>query len=68
MDALIVSLLEKSLVGGAFIYMLHFFLTRVSQTLEEVARNLAGIVNTLADISDTMKQMDARITKLEDKT
>lgn len=67
MDALIVSLLEKSLVGGAFIYMLHFFLTRVSHTLEEVARNLAGIVATLAEISETMKAMDARITKLEEK-
>ena len=67
MEEIIAGVIEKSLVGGAFVYMLHFFLTRVSTTLETVGETLTGIVDTLADISDTMKNMDARITKLEER-
>lgn len=67
MEQLIAGLLEKSLVGGAFVYMLHYFLGRFSTTLEEVSITMSGVLTTLGDISDTMQNMDARITKLEER-
>lgn len=60
MEAVIASVIEKSLIGGAFIYMLHFFLTKFSTSLEQVT-------STLNDISNTMKIMDTRMEGVEER-
>lgn len=58
MEQLIANIIEKSLVGGAFIYMLHYFFTQFSASLEKVT-------STLDDISSTMRTMDARMQSVE---
>lgn len=58
MEQIIAGIVEKSLVGGAFVYLLHYFLTQFSKSLEKVT-------NTLDDISNTMRMMDARMHSVE---
>lgn len=58
MEQLIANLLEKSLVGGAFIYLLYMFITKFS-----VSQEL--IVKTLGEISHTLSTLDERVKKLE---
>lgn len=60
MEAIIASVIEKSLVGGAFLYLLHAFVTKFSVTLNDVSI-------TLAQVSHTLLSMDARMGKLEDR-
>lgn len=60
MEQIIAGVIEKSLIGGAFIYMLHYFLTQFSTSLEKVTR-------TLEDVSNTMKMMDARMHIVEQR-
>ena len=40
MEQLIASLLEKTLVGGAFIYLLHYFVNKQAVTLDKIADTL----------------------------
>lgn len=60
MEGLIVSLFEKSLVGGAFVYLLYFFVNKFNITLLDVA-------TTLKEVSGTLSSMDARMTTLEEE-
>lgn len=57
-EAFIASLLEKSIVAGAFVYMLYHFLGRFSASLEAVSR-------TLEKISRTLYKMDTRLDDIE---
>lgn len=60
MEDMIATLLEKSLVGGAFLYMLYMFTTKFNVTLEKVA-------DTLLEISKTLTNLDERVKKLEEE-
>lgn len=60
MENIIASLLEKSLVGGAFLYMLWMFTTKFNVTLENIA-------DTLHQVSHTLTSLENRVSKLEEK-
>ena len=51
--------LEKSLIGGAFLFMLYHNNVTFAGTLKEVAQ-------TLGNISATMNRMDMRMEQLEE--
>lgn len=60
MERIISGIIENSLIGGAFIYMLYTFLTKFSSTLE-------GIANTLMKIDSRLNTMEVRINRLEER-
>ena len=60
MEQLIASLLEKTLVGGAFIYLLHSFVNKQAVTLDKIA-------DTLGKVSETLASLEQRVEKLEEK-
>lgn len=59
-EQLIATVVEKSLVGGAFIYLLYMFTNKFNVTLEKVA-------DTLVDVSQTLNNLDERVKKLEEE-
>jgi hypothetical protein len=59
MEELIQGILEKSLVGGAFLYLLYMFTTKFNVTLERIA-------DTLVEVSKSLNNLDERVRKLED--
>lgn len=65
MDALIASILEKTLVGGAFIYLLHYFVTKFSATLERISHTLERISNTLLRMDIRFENLEKRVDQLE---
>jgi hypothetical protein len=60
MEELIQGILEKSLVGGAFLYLLYMFTTKFNVTLERIA-------DTLVEVSKSLNNLDERVRKLEDE-
>lgn len=64
-EAIVASLLEKTLVGGAFIYMLHYFLTKFSKTLETISSHMSQISETLFRINVRLDNVEERLDKLE---
>ena len=67
MEQVVASIVEKSLVGGAFVYMLHYFLNRFSASLEKVTSTLDDISNTMRMMDARMHSVEQRIEKLEEK-
>lgn len=68
MEQLIANIIEKSLVGGAFVYMLHYFLTKFSASLEKVTTTLNDISNTMQKMDTRMQSVEHRIKRLEEKS
>jgi hypothetical protein len=80
-EELIAGLLEKSVLAGAFMYMLHYFLTKqekhqdrqtntlvaIGDTLAKVSITLLEVCHTLETLGDNMESMDRRIQKLEER-
>lgn len=60
MEEVIASILEKSLIGGSFLYMLWMFTNKFNVTLEKIA-------NTLVDVSNSLHNLDERVKKLEEE-
>jgi hypothetical protein len=56
----IVGMLEKTLVGGAFLFLLYMFVTKFSVTLDNVSK-------TLIKISKAMESMDKRMAVFEER-
>lgn len=67
MENIIASILEKSLVGGAFIYMLYMFVTKFSVTQEKIANTLIKVAKSLDSLDKRMGTLEARVTELEGK-
>lgn len=65
MESIIANVIEKSLVGGAFIYLLYMFVTRFSVSQENIVRGLSDIASKMTDISHTLANLDERVRKLE---
>lgn len=65
MEALIVSLLEKTIVGGAFIYLLYYFVSKFSVTLERISATLERISNTLLRMDIRFENLEKRVEQLE---
>lgn len=58
-------MLEKTLIGGAFVYMLHYFLGRFSTTLEGVGKTLEGVSHTLLKMNERLDSIEKRMEKVE---
>lgn len=81
MEQLIASVLEQSILAGAFIYMLYAQTTRSDTTLTKITDQLGGMAttmftltstmvtvgSTMSDISDTMEHMNARMESVEQR-
>lgn len=65
METLIASLLEKTIVGGAFIYMLHFFLTKFSVSLETISTHMQKMSETLLRTNARLDNIEERLDRLE---
>lgn len=61
------NLLEKSLVGGAFLYLLWFFIKQVSANLVEFGNTLQQVSQTLLKIDLRMEHLEKRVQFLEDR-
>lgn len=60
MEELILKIIENSIVGGAFLYLLYMFTNKFNVTLERIA-------NTLVDVSQSLSNLDSRVKKLEEE-
>lgn len=58
MEEVIAQVIEKSLIGGAFLFMLYHNNVTFAGTLKEVSQ-------TLGTISSTMNRMDMRMEQVE---
>lgn len=67
MEELILKIIENSLVGGAFMFLLYQFVTKFTKTQEDIVTALSGIANTLVQISDSLETLDERVKALEEK-
>ena len=67
MEAVVASLLEKTLVGGAFIYLLHYFVNKQSVTLDRIAETLGKVSETLVSMDNRMGQLEQRVEELEER-
>lgn len=72
MDTIIASVLEQSILAGAFIYMLYTQTNRSDTTLMKITDQLGGmattmvtVCSTMGDISDTMEHMNTRMENVE---
>jgi hypothetical protein len=60
-------LMEKGLVAGAFIYLLHFTVGKSAQIMRDIATSLNQVVETLNKMDLRMGNVEQRIDKLENK-
>ena len=60
MEELVKIVVEQGIVAGAFVYMLHHHLTKVSRTLDDVSK-------TLIEVCTSIDDMNTRISRLEEK-
>jgi len=65
MEAIIANLIEKSLIGGAFVYLLHYFLGRFSTALENVSKTLEGVSKTLLRMNLRLDSIEKRMDDIE---
>jgi hypothetical protein len=61
LEELIASLLEKSLIGGCFIYLLYY----VVQNMKSITDSLGCVGETLKEVSGTLLKIDLRVEMLE---
>lgn len=67
MEEVIISLLEKSIVGGAFVYLLYYFTTFLSKLLGDMSTTIEKLGETLTSISNTLTKMDMRMESVEQR-
>ena len=60
-------LVENSLVGGAFMFLLYQFVTKFTKTQENIVDGLSDIAKTMHEISTNLKNLDERVKALEEK-
>ncbi len=58
MEQIIAGVIEKSLVGGAFLWLLYQYTTIITKSVNQIA-------TTLAKVSSTMTSMDKRMAQVE---
>lgn len=74
MEQIIAGLIEKSLVGGAFVLLLWKFITDFSKSQRDIVLQM-GKMNTqmvkmsgaLSDVSNTLSNLDERVRMLEEE-
>lgn len=60
MEELAFKVLENSVVAGAFLYLLHAFISKFSTSQAKIAE-------TLDRIAETLQTLEARVQRLEEK-
>ena len=58
MEQIIAGVLEKTLVGGAFLFLLYHNNVTLAKSVQEISR-------TLTNVSKTMNRMDTRMAQVE---
>lgn len=66
MEQVIASILEKSLVGGAFLFLLYHNNVTLAGSIKEVANTLAEISKTMLSMDRRMEQVEKDVEKLKD--
>lgn len=67
MEEIIAGVIEKSLIGGAFIYMLHYFFNKFATTLETISSTLFSVSDIMRKIDLRMEQVEKRVERLENR-
>lgn len=67
MEELILKIIENSLVGGAFLFLLYQFVTKFTATQERIVTTLTDVSQALTSISSTLEKLDERVKALEEK-
>jgi hypothetical protein len=67
MEELILKIIENSLIGGAFLFLLYQFVTKFTKTQEEIVTGLTNMATTLVKVSETLNNLDERVKALEEK-
>lgn len=67
MEELILKVIENSLVGGAFLFLLYQFVTKFTATQQSIVSALTTMGETMINISNTLKNLDERVKALEEK-
>lgn len=67
MEELILKIIENSLIGGAFLFLLYQFVTKFTATQESIVQGLTNISETLVKISESLSKLDDRVKALEEK-
>jgi hypothetical protein len=67
MEQVIASVIEKSLIGGAFLWLLYHNQVNVLSTVKEISNTLTEVVTTLHKMDLRMEQVERRIDKVEEK-
>lgn len=67
MEEMISKLIENSLIGGAFIYMLHYFLGRFSTALDSVVKSLEIVSTTLIKMNERLDDIEERMDRIDKK-
>jgi hypothetical protein len=66
METLWTSIAEKTVVGGAFLYMLYFFLNRFVGTQDRIVDTLVQITGTLTSMNTRLDRLEAEISELKE--
>jgi hypothetical protein len=67
MEELILKIIENSLIGGAFLFLLYQFVTKFTKTQEDIVSGLTSVATTLLKVSETLNNLDERVKALEEK-
>jgi hypothetical protein len=67
MEELILKIIENSLIGGAFLFLLYQFVTKFTKTQEDIVTGLTNMATTLVKVSETLNNLDERVKALEEK-
>lgn len=68
MEQVIYQILEKTLVGGAFVYLLVHIIkdkTQMSKNLKDFGKSLQDISHTLVSINQSIQALERRVNHLE---
>ena len=74
LDEMMNIIVEKGIVGGAFLFLLYQFITKFSTSQERIVDGLTKMQEgqlkmseTMTDISETLADLDGRVQALEKK-
>jgi hypothetical protein len=64
-NEIIAGVIEKSLIGGAFLYLLHYFVNVQTKLLSKISDTLLKVSNTLSSLDRRMSKLEQRVNDLE---
>lgn len=64
-EQVVADVIEKSLVGGAFLILLFYFLGSFSKSVNSIAENMVNVSNTLDKVNTRLESVEQRLEHLE---